>query len=269
MSRLIPENPYTSTGWHSRQKKRCAGWRLSFFSIISKERKESVSLKSFIKELAEQEGCRPQEISAILLREYRKEFPEYEPFGFYYHDLVNSFVTVGKQHCSGLLAHCTVIDNFEEAEFFYPVENRATGLMDMREIVVKAPEIGMFLMSVGTGMPECIKHVRKEVMDTFSRRNAIQYSRPLSVDEPDNTHEWEKFRGRDTALTLISGLSMALCKGHANCTINGRPNKSAIANVATNALIDAGFLSEMVSDRQIRTLLSSALKQVDFQENEG
>lgn len=242
---------------------------MSFFSIISKERKDSVSLKCFIKELAEQEQCMPQEISAILLREYRKEFPEYETFGFYYHDLVNSFVTISKQHCVGLLAHCASIDDFNNAEFFYPVENRATGLMDMREIVIKASEIGMFLMSVGTGMPECIKHVRKDVMDTFSRRNAMQYSLPQAIDTPEDNHEWEKFRGRDTALTLISGLSMALCKGHANCKINGRPNKSAIANVATNALIDAGFLSNMVSDRQIRTLLSSALKQVDFQESEN
>ncbi len=241
---------------------------MSFFGIINRERKDIVPLKTFILELSEQELCTPQEISAVILREYRKEFPEYEPFDFYYHDLVNSFVKVGKHHCISLLGHCSSVETFDEVELFCPVENRITGLMDMREIIIKAPEMAMFLMDVGVGMPDCIKHVRKDVMDAYSRKNAIQYTRPPDVERQDEELEWDKFRGRDTALTLISGLSMALCKGHANCTINGRPNKSAIANVATNSLIDAGFLSEMVSDRQIRTLLASALKHADFQDGD-
>lgn len=242
---------------------------MTFFGVINRERKDIVPLKTFILELSVQEQCTPQEISAILLREYRKEYPEFEPFDFYYHDLVNSFVKVGKHHCIGLLGHCSSIDEFGEVQLFCPVENRVTTLMDMKEIIIKAPEMAMFFMSVGVGMPECLKHVRKEVMDAYGRKNAMQYTQPPDVVNPDEGLEWDKFRGRDTALTLISGLSMALCKGHSNCTINGRPNKSAIANVATNSLIDAGFLSEMVSDRQIRTLLSSALKHADFQNTDN
>lgn len=242
---------------------------MSFFGVINRERKDIVSLKKFILELSAQEQCSPQEISAILLREYRKEFPECEPFDFYYHDLVNSFVQVGKHHCMGLLKHSSFIDDFDEVELYCPVENRATGLVDMREIIIKAPEMAMFLASVGVVMPECLKHVQKEVLDAFGRKNAIQYMPTPGSDDPDEGPDWGKFRGRDTALTLISGLSMALCKGHSNCTINGRPNKSAIANVATNTLINSGFLSEMVSDRQIRTLLASALKHADSQNTEN
>ncbi|EAO9207741.1 hypothetical protein AHZ32_11950 [Salmonella enterica] len=242
------------------------GKEMSFFDIIDHERRDIVPLKTFILELAAQEQHTPQEICALLAREYRKEFPEYEPFDFYYHDLVNSFVTVGKRHCINLLERCASVEQFDDVELFCPIENKATGMVEMREIIIKAREMAMFLMDISAGMPDCVKHVRKEVMDAYCRKNAVQYTQPPETEiSTDSGHEWLKFRGRDTALTLISGLAMALCKGHANCTINGRPNHSAIANVATNSLIDAGFLSEMVGDRQLRSLLASALKHADFQ----
>lgn len=235
---------------------------MSFFKLLSSERTEGVPLKTFIKELADQEGVPPSEIAAILLREYDEEVPFNEQFDFYYHDVVKSFVKANKSFCRAALAKVAYENDILNASFTVDVEV-SQNFSEQYDICVKATEMAIFLIDVGVPIPKCLGHVAEKASEKYSEKYSAIDKKDIvnPADSAETPIEWGEFKGKATALMLISGLSLALTRSHNGCRHrNGKPNKSAIAAVAANSVMSAGHLVDIVSDRQLRGLIANALE---------
>lgn len=246
---------------------------MSFFKLLDSERSEGVCLKVFIKDLARQEKVPESEVAAILLREYEEEVPFHEQFEFYYHDVVKSFVVANKSYCKAALTKIAYGDSLDETSFTLEVEV-SHGIIENKNICIKATEMAMFLIDVHVNIPNCLSHVENIAYDKYYKKydlNGNNQQAPnmevgvtTDINEEEPT-EWNDFKGKSTAMTLIAGLSLALTRSHNGCRHrNGKPNKSAIAAVAANSVMSAGYLVDIVSDRQLRGLIGNALETCDF-----
>ncbi len=80
------------------------------------------------------------------------------------------------------------------------------------------------------------------------------------VPEQRQTEEnWGAFAGKETALAFIAGMAIALARNNPQCRRGVKMNKTAIARVATQAMLNAGFSGEMVTEKQMSNLISEAL----------
>lgn len=80
------------------------------------------------------------------------------------------------------------------------------------------------------------------------------------VPEQRQTEEnWGAFAGKETALAFIAGMAIALARNNPQCRHGVKMNKTAIARVATQAMFNAGFRGEMVTEKQMSNLISEAL----------
>ncbi|HII2980704.1 MULTISPECIES: hypothetical protein [Yersinia] len=70
---------------------------------------------------------------------------------------------------------------------------------------------------------------------------------------------WGGFAGKETALAFIAGMAIALARNNPQCRRGVKMNKTAIARVATQAMLNAGFRREMVTEKQMSNLISEAL----------
>ncbi|CNC89499.1 Uncharacterised protein [Yersinia frederiksenii] len=70
---------------------------------------------------------------------------------------------------------------------------------------------------------------------------------------------WGGFAGKDTALAFIAGMAIALARNNPQCRRGVKMNKTAIARVATQAMLNAGFSGEMVTEKQMSNLINEAL----------
>ncbi|AJJ25524.1 hypothetical protein CH49_3576 [Yersinia enterocolitica] len=70
---------------------------------------------------------------------------------------------------------------------------------------------------------------------------------------------WGAFAGKETALAFIAGMAIALTRNNPQCRRGVKMNKTAIARVATQAMLNAGFSGEMVTEKQMSNLISEAL----------
>lgn len=70
---------------------------------------------------------------------------------------------------------------------------------------------------------------------------------------------WGGFAGKETALAFIAGMAIALARNNPQCRRGVKMNKTAIAHVATQAMLNAGFRREMVTEKQMSNLISEAL----------
>ncbi|WP_050323141.1 hypothetical protein [Yersinia enterocolitica] len=70
---------------------------------------------------------------------------------------------------------------------------------------------------------------------------------------------WDAFAGKETALAFIAGMAISLTRNNPQCRRGVKMNKTAIARVATQAMLNAGFSGEMVTEKQMSNLISEAL----------
>ncbi|MDH2324209.1 hypothetical protein AB6H27_21650 [Providencia huaxiensis] len=237
---------------------------MSFFKSIDSEQSECVPLKTLIEELAEQEAIDVSKIAAMLLREYDEEIPFNEQFDFYYYDLVKSFVKANGSYCRAALTQVVYTGDIDNVDFTLQVETPFKNI-EKHQICVRAIEMAIFLIDVNVKIPPCLQHAENKAIKAYqvkypSKVDSGNEPEPLNINDDTESVEWGAFHGKNTALMMISGLSIALSASHQGCRHkNGKPNKSAIAMVATRHVSQAGYLSEIVSDRQLRQLITSAL----------
>lgn len=67
------------------------------------------------------------------------------------------------------------------------------------------------------------------------------------------------FAGKETALAFIAGMAITLARNNPQYRRGVKMNKTAIARVATQAMFNAGFSGEMVTEKQMSNLISEAL----------
>ncbi|AMW52577.1 hypothetical protein FIV60_09920 [Salmonella enterica] len=80
MSRLIPENPYTSAGWHSRQNQRARGGvMLDIAEVLKARENEFISLRELITRIRlQQPHVSESDIASFLyIENSNRELPEW------------------------------------------------------------------------------------------------------------------------------------------------------------------------------------------------
>lgn len=104
--------------------------------------------------------------------------------------------------------------------------------------------------------------LRSEV-EGWLKANGFHWPLPpgaAPVPEQRQTEEnWSGFAGKETALAFIAGMAIALARNNPQCRRGVKMNKTAIARVATQAMLNAGFSGEMVTEKQMSNLISEAL----------
>ncbi|MGL5600630.1 MAG: hypothetical protein ACRDD5_07000 [Silvania sp.] len=80
------------------------------------------------------------------------------------------------------------------------------------------------------------------------------------VDIPEQSCEWDNFKGRDTALMMIAGMAIALSKSGESFKRGGELNVSAVARGAAQAINRFGAGVD-VTGRALENLVRDALKQ--------
>lgn len=79
------------------------------------------------------------------------------------------------------------------------------------------------------------------------------------LEQQQTEDHWGSFAGKETALAFIAGMAIALARNNPQCRRGVKMNKTAIARVATQAMFNAGFSGEMVTEKQMSNLISEAL----------
>ena len=104
--------------------------------------------------------------------------------------------------------------------------------------------------------------LRAEV-ESWVKVNGFHWPLPpgaVRVPEQRQAEEnWGGFAGKETALAFIAGMAIALARNNPQCRRGVKMNKTAIARVATQAMLNAGFSGEMVTEKQMSNLISEAL----------
>ncbi|EMF7826047.1 TPA: hypothetical protein ACJCXE_002246 [Yersinia enterocolitica] len=100
-------------------------------------------------------------------------------------------------------------------------------------------------------------------MEGWLKANGFHWPLPpgaAPVPEQRQAEEnWGSFAGKETALAFIAGMAIALARNNPQCRRGVKMNKTAIARVATQAMLNAGFRGEMVTEKQMSNLISEAL----------
>ncbi len=106
-------------------------------------------------------------------------------------------------------------------------------------------------------------YLLKAEVESWVKVNGFHWPLPpgaVRVPEQRQTEEnWGGFAGKETALAFIAGMAIALARNNPQCRRGVKMNKTAIARVATQAMLNAGFSGEMVTEKQMSNLISEAL----------
>lgn len=106
-------------------------------------------------------------------------------------------------------------------------------------------------------------YLLKAEVEGWVKANGFHWPLPLGaalVPEQRQAEEsWGGFAGKETALAFIAGMAIALARNNPQCRRGVKMNKTAIARVATQAMFNAGFSGEMVTEKQMSNLISEAL----------
>ncbi|CAI1605666.1 Uncharacterised protein [Serratia ficaria] len=285
MSRLIPENQYTSTGWHSRQKLRGRGGRVQKFNFdeLDKERSEAIHFEIAIRALAKVNNRRFDEIAILLVRaieSFKWQHPtnglEFRIYNYYPALGFNFDLGFQKISTSFLRDIAKGLDYYEDpnpdSDGQYWLEKEGGNSWGYSAFYFKLTELLCFLMENNLPIPDDFAHAlpdarkrydwyKKLIRKDIDRFLAEQEEREgKSKADEQVTTQWSEFAGKDTALMLISGMAIALEQSGGRYARGGKINKSAVAEAARKAINEYGKGTE-ITTKALTDLLKAALEQ--------
>ncbi len=106
-------------------------------------------------------------------------------------------------------------------------------------------------------------YLLKAEVESWLKVNGFHWPLPPGAvrvpEQRQGEDNWGGFAGKETALAFIAGMAIALARNNPQCRRGVKMNKTAIARVATQAMLNAGFSGEMVTEKQMSNLISEAL----------
>ncbi len=258
---------------------------MSIFKRIEKERREFIPLKNIIEEIAYIESITPNEVAASL---YREMVVPFHDLNLYYYDMKEGFVKL-KHHEELSILQC-ITDNWDcplpknlhqmvqdIATEGYPtfqeysalwktgvisvIRNVGNNDFEDYNVGVNASEFYSFLKSIKGPIPPSIFNLNLEVAKMIV---TTDFEIPKEIEKNlvvrEEITEWKQFYGKDTALMLIAGMSVALEQAGGKYLRGNRINKSAVAEAAKKAINDFGCGTEL-TNKTLTDLIKLALDQ--------
>lgn len=248
------------------------------FEQLDKERSEAVHFKEAMRALAEASKRELCEVALLLARALRSFTESYlrDRFGFsiYSYSPEKGFTSEKDLEIKSLkfLSKIAGGSHFIQAPAeFGPDIYIVDRILMYQGFYFKKTELTLFLLS--NGMP-----VPAEFSDVLSAaRKAYEQYKKLRRDEPDNASaktmpteetitalaaepvKWGRFAGKETALMMIAGLSVALERSGGRYLRGGKLNKTAVVEAARKAINDYGRGTEITS-KAMTDLLRAALE---------